>query len=262
MGIMINCPQATGGNISGNSVTTTASGADPIGQGLVFSGAGEWTATENRIEDTHNSALRAYGDPTLIFGCNLIIDPNGKPCMFFSGDDANANATSIINNDCYAIDNANTELIVFGANGGYGVTNHTFQNNLVVNVGTNTTALVYVSDDSTVALDYNDYWRSTDGNLIRWSNTTTYTQAQWADYKTASSQDAHSINADPLFISATDYRLQAGSPAIDAGTDVGLDRDIRDRTVPRGRAQDVGAYESMKVFVPIAKGMMIPLHRP
>ncbi len=40
-----------------------------------------------------------------------------------------------------------------------------------------------------------------------------------------------------------DYRLKADSPAIDAGEDVGLDRDIVGTKVPRGEAPDIGAYE-------------------
>jgi len=40
-----------------------------------------------------------------------------------------------------------------------------------------------------------------------------------------------------------DYRLRPGSPAIDAGTDVGLDRDIDGTPVPQGAAPDVGPYE-------------------
>jgi hypothetical protein len=49
--------------------------------------------------------------------------------------------------------------------------------------------------------------------------------------------------ADPLFVSATDYHLQSGSPAINAGVDVGLTEDYRGMVVPQGSAPDIGAYE-------------------
>jgi hypothetical protein len=47
--------------------------------------------------------------------------------------------------------------------------------------------------------------------------------ATWADWKTNSSQDAHSVNADPLFVSPAtgDFHLQAASPAIDSGVNLG-----------------------------------------
>jgi hypothetical protein len=43
--------------------------------------------------------------------------------------------------------------------------------------------------------------------------------------------------------SARDYHLKAGSPAIDAGVAVGLDKDIAGTKVPAGKAVDIGAYE-------------------
>ena len=236
-GMLINCPQATGGIISGNQIITTPSGSDPIGQGLVFTTPGAWTVSGNLIQDTHNSAIRVYGDPTLTLAYNVINDTNASPCMFFSGDDANANTTNIYNNVCYASDNGNTQLITFGANGGYAVTNHNFKNNIVYNTGTNTTALVYVSDDSTATLDYNLYYRNSAGNLIQ-IGASTYTQAQWANYLAAQSpQDAHSPTpADPLFISTSDFRLKGTSPAKNAGVDVSLTTDYAGKTVPFGAA--------------------------
>ena len=52
---------------------------------------------------------------------------------------------------------------------------------------------------------------------------------------------ATSKNADPLFRSATAFRLKAGSPAINAGTDVGLTTDFLGKPI-RG-LPDIGAYE-------------------
>ncbi len=89
-------------------------------------------------------------------------------------------------------------------------------------------------------LDYNCYYpdSATALNL----NGVNHTLATW---KTATSQDANSFADDPLFVSAAvgDYHLQAGSPCIDAGTDVGLTRDHAGSAVPAGTAPDVGAYE-------------------
>jgi len=51
--------------------------------------------------------------------------------------------------------------------------------------------------------------------------------------------------ADPLFanLAGGDYHLQAGSPAIDAGVDLGYHQDYAGQAVPAGSAPDIGAYE-------------------
>ena len=46
---------------------------------------------------------------------------------------------------------------------------------------------------------------------------------------------------DPLFVSAVDYHLQVGSPAIDAGVDVGLTEDYDGQAVDD--PPEIGAYE-------------------
>jgi len=40
-----------------------------------------------------------------------------------------------------------------------------------------------------------------------------------------------------------DYHLQPTSPAINAGVDVGLTQDYEGKSVPKGFAIDIGAYE-------------------
>ncbi len=51
--------------------------------------------------------------------------------------------------------------------------------------------------------------------------------------------------ADPLFVDIEnkDFRLQAGSPAIDSGKDLGYKIDFSNKTVPFGNAPDIGAFE-------------------
>jgi hypothetical protein len=40
-----------------------------------------------------------------------------------------------------------------------------------------------------------------------------------------------------------DYHLQAGSPAINAGLNLGYPLDFDGKAVPQGTAPDIGAYE-------------------
>jgi len=60
-------------------------------------------------------------------------------------------------------------------------------------------------------------------------------------------ESADNIKSDPLFVdvSAADYRLQATSPARDAGLDVGLTQDYFGNPVPYpvGGSPDIGAVE-------------------
>jgi len=70
------------------------------------------------------------------------------------------------------------------------------------------------------------------------------TIATFASWKAVSSYDGASITGDPRFISTSDFRLTAGSPAIDAGTNVGLTSDYFGNNVPFGPAPDIGAHES------------------
>jgi hypothetical protein len=50
-------------------------------------------------------------------------------------------------------------------------------------------------------------------------------------------------NADPLFVSTSDFHLQSTSPAINAGVDVGLTTDYTGRPLPVGAGFDMGALE-------------------
>lgn len=73
----------------------------------------------------------------------------------------------------------------------------------------------------------------------------TSTLAQWRVF----GYDTHSFLSTPaaLFVNAVakDFRLTAGSPAIDAGTNLGADvaTDIDGTTRPQRLAYDIGCYE-------------------
>jgi hypothetical protein len=122
-----------------------------------------------------------------------------------------------------------------------------FKNNIIHT----TTAYGIFSDVVTgFTSDYNVVY-----NVLAFGwNGTDYTGAsKWTDYKTASSQDAHSSASDPLFVSTSDFHLQATSPCINAGANVSLTTDYAGNVVPKGSAPDIGAYEW---FIPIISSDM------
>jgi len=59
-------------------------------------------------------------------------------------------------------------------------------------------------------------------------------------------RDASEKTDDPLFagVSDNDYHLQSSSPARDAGTIAGYDKDFDGNAVPNGSLPDLGAYEN------------------
>ena len=92
--------------------------------------------------------------------------------------------------------------------------------------------------------DYNCFW-NTNPNAPYGHQPGQLPLAQW---RGTMGWDIHSIFADPKFISAQptaarDFALQAGSPCIDAGIDVGQQADFLGAPVPHGPAPDMGAFE-------------------
>jgi hypothetical protein len=63
----------------------------------------------------------------------------------------------------------------------------------------------------------------------------------------------HAVTGAPKYVNASafDYRLLSSSPAIDAGTGVGLSRDFVGNPVPLGSAPDIGAYEYTPLKMPV-----------
>jgi hypothetical protein len=116
-----------------------------------------------------------------------------------------------------------------------------------------------VATTSAFALDYNIYWTTGSGSP-QWSwNGNTYNSV--AAYQAASTQEAHSLVADPMLDNPTShstgmptsaFRLETGSPAIGAGTNVctGItgctmgSQDFFGNPLPaNGSGYNIGAYQ-------------------
>lgn len=79
---------------------------------------------------------------------------------------------------------------------------------------------------------------------------TNYNLTSWQ-----SSVESTALETNPLFISSSDYHLGPTSPAINAGTDVGLTSDFAGTSIPQGSAPDIGAYEYYPLTVTINQSL-------
>jgi len=112
-----------------------------------------------------------------------------------------------------------------GISGSAGLADHFFQ---------------YMADPGEyLDIDYNLYYpASSSSNFYQGSGKTF---AQWKAL--TPNRDANSVVGDPSFVSASDFNLQLGSPAINAGVDMGITTDYEGTTIPQGMGYDIGAYE-------------------
>jgi len=121
--------------------------------------------------------------------------------------------------------------------------NITVKNNLFYREANGPVLNVAADAQAGIVIDYNEYY-SPNNEAWKWGATTYQTSTGFADYKAASGQDANAVNANPVFVSASDFHLQAGSPCIGTGdATVGVPDDYDD--VMRGIAVDIGAYEKV-----------------
>jgi len=107
---------------------------------------------------------------------------------------------------------------------------------------------IYVGPGVKLTSDYNIWYSRSDSEIYLESTATDYTQADITSGKWTSDtgNGAHSIVAGPLFVDLEndDYRLQSGSPAIDAADpENSPSLDILGAPRPRGEGYDIGPYE-------------------
>ena len=146
---------------------------------------------------------------------------------------------SVYNNTIY-----NSGVAGIWNHGSY-ANNNAIKNNIVYTAGT---SLVFNNDSTNSVYDYNDYYDTNMTNKFNWNGTASSTLAAW---RTASSQDVHSISSNPEFLTAgSDFRLLSTSPSINAGTDVLLPADYSGNSVPFGSAPDIGAFEYQGIRLP------------
>jgi parallel beta-helix repeat protein len=187
---------------------------------------------------TEHYALQASDDGT-VTGTNIyynIIDCKDSTAYGISLAEGASSGVDVYNNTV-----VNCGYGLYAKDVSAGVAN--IKNNIFYN---NVTHIIVTSGDVT-NMDYNLYYPDT-GTRFNWNNTN-YNFANW---KTNSSMDANSpVPADPLFVPSSNFYLQSGSPAIDAGEKVNLTTsDYLGNPVPFGSGPDIGAYEYTSLSPP------------
>lgn len=92
-----------------------------------------------------------------------------------------------------------------------------------------------------ITMDCNNYYHPIDANVVSLDNLVTF--LDWITYHTTDGYEVNSIYGDPLFIDSVggDFHLQTGSPAINAGVNVGLTQDYEGHAIDG--VPDIGVYE-------------------
>lgn len=128
------------------------------------------------------------------------------------------------------------------------------KNNIVWSPGSSPRTRLSVASliaGESLAIDNNILQDQGAESMISYNGAVYYDLASW---QAATGFDTHSTSANPLWVNPAtlDFHLQAGSPAIDAGTDVGLSEDFEGNPVPYGGVPEIGIYEySGSIPVPV-----------
>jgi len=137
---------------------------------------------------------------------------------------------------------------------GTSATGVVFRNNILVTTTTNVFMPASLADG--VNSDYNVYYYTVASLGWRWNSTNV--ASSLAAFQSVSGQEAHSIYADPQFVSASpvtaaDFQLKSTSPCVNAGQDLktaGLlppaqeYNDCFGTPIPRGFRPEIGPYEA------------------
>jgi hypothetical protein len=209
---------AHGGSTSNtiDSCLIYSTAASAAGFGILAGDSGTTlTASHNHIYGTFSYGVNvgsgagdglATGSKITFFGNALDISQANNVGILLTG----SVGSIVYNNTIYGPSNTNAAISQASTSTGALVKNNIFW--------TGAYASVDASSETSTAYDYNDYY-SASGTPFNWGGTA-YTFANW---KTASSQDAHSITSNPTLANGpgANFSLLAGSPAIDVGVNLG-----------------------------------------
>lgn len=221
--LLVNHGTATGFTVDNCTLYFDAGGTPSPIIDVYDSGSGSLTFRDNVISGPFLNLLKGESG-TATFGVyrNTIDCTSATGPLFALATSTGLTATD---NSAYCPSLAQFAVALTSTSTGATVKDNLFQTGLYLSADA-------TSETSFVA-DYNLFYGSASGTPFTWG-TTAYSFANW---KTNSSGDSHSLNANPLLNSPpTDMHLQSASPAIMAGTP------ISGYTTGYVGAPDIGAY--------------------
>lgn len=201
----------------------------------------------NHIVNPVGGGISAQGNNTIVDG-NLVVAAGGSALYVEDG----LSGVKFYNNTVVDCSGA---CINFESSTGEA------KNNIAIRAEGSTTALV-IERSGTCTLDRNIYYAKDGTANFEWNS---LAQASFADWKTASSQDANSVNTDPLL--NADYRpipesapgAGDGSPCLEAGIYIPGARDYSGRKLRN--PPDIGArqyYVPHGAVSPLRGGVAAP----
>ena len=200
---------ATGCTVRGNESFANARPGVRVANGIYLFGSPHNTLDGNRLHENQDSGMQIQGGSNDCVAFDNVSWNNGDHGF----DQLGATGTVHVNDVAYG--NFKDGFSIEGL-----ATGTRLFNCIAVNNGVNTNEFnLWVDAGSAPGFvsDYNIFWNSTAQPPIKYASKP---YASMAEYQAVSGQDAHSLQADPLFTQpgAGEFRLAAGSPAIDSGT--------------------------------------------
>ena len=252
--------QARNGGISGNIVYNITSYDNPAygrqyaADGIYVDGGTQITIERNLVRNVdigiemaseHPGHVTSYvtARSNLVYGANSVGVSIGGYAASVGGTDH----CTVVNNTLFRNDAKST------GSGEFQIQFHATNNILDNNIVNATSQALFVhnftnSSPNPATLDYNLYFSAAGASAGIWIwNGTKYTG--FAAYRSATGQDAHSRFANPLFVSTSvpNLRVQASSPAVNAGINLGAavvgTLDFAGNPRVQGANIDIGAYE-------------------
>ncbi len=194
-------------------------------------------------------AAAPYKEPA----SNVILEQNH--CVNAQATGAQKHGSGVMINGASGITIRNNIITAYvGVNGSYSsgltILENTFTSDLMLPTAYNPAGITFTSVSSSTIK--NNILYDMPGHLIYLVSVTGLSAGKNLEYRSdgkplwTTSTYSH-VNdlwgVNPLFVSPTDYRLQAGSPAIDAGYMVSVPTDYDGHLRPQGQGYDIGAFE-------------------